>query len=251
MPENAKLQSRKEGAKGKDYFQSLPPSHPFLFALSLRILVFAFSDSFPAGILYTTNLPARIPPTNVSVRPATHDDSPFVDALQKKQSKQVGFLHAATLCGKLELGHVLIAEIAGRPAGYSIGNDRYFKRDDVGAIFQINVVPALRRSLVAAELLRAQFARSAYGCRLYCCWCAQDIEANRFWEAMGFVPLAFRTGSRTRGAKGTPRVHIFGRSASSRGTRRRRGGSRARRTAGACGRGGSCCRSRRGRTGAT
>jgi hypothetical protein len=53
-------------------------------------------------------------------------------------------------------------------------------------------------------MLKAQFERSAYGCKLYCCWCAQDLEANRFWEAMGFVPLAFRAGSR-----GKRRVHIF------------------------------------------
>jgi hypothetical protein len=54
-------------------------------------------------------------------------------------------------------------------------------------------------------LLRAQFERSAYGCRLYCCWCAQDLAgANRFWEAIGFVPLAYRAGSEKRG-----RVHIF------------------------------------------
>ena len=169
----------------------------------------------------------RVP---VSVRPATARDLPFIDALQKKQSKQVGFMHAATLRGKLDLGHVLIAETGNlKPecpetadpefrfqrsgfsalAGYLIGCDRYFKRDDVGVVYQINVEPGHRRSFVAAALLAAQFERSAYGCRLYCCWCAQDIEANRFWEAMGFVPLAFRTGSRTRGAKGTPRVHVF------------------------------------------
>ena len=157
----------------------------------------------------TAPLPLPAPRLTMAIRPATADDLPFIDALQKKQSKQVGFMHAATLRGKLELGHVLVADVGGRLAGYLIGCDRYFKRDDVGVVYQINVVPGLRRSLVAAELLRAQFERSAYGCRLYCCWCAQDIQANRFWEATGFVPLAFRTGSRTRGAKGTPRVHVF------------------------------------------
>ncbi|MGC4032334.1 MAG: hypothetical protein QM754_11500 [Tepidisphaeraceae bacterium] len=33
---------------------------------------------------------------------------------------------------------------------------------------------------------------------------AQDIAANKFWEAMGFVPLAFRTGSEKKA-----RTHIF------------------------------------------
>src|SRR5262249_35034191 len=48
------------------------------------------------------------------------------------------------------------------------------------------------------------FDRAAWGCKLFCCWCAQDIEANRFWESMGFVPLAFRAGSESK-----RRTHIF------------------------------------------
>jgi len=47
------------------------------------------------------------------------------------------------------------------PLGYLIGNDQYFKRDDVGIIYAINVVPSHQRSLVAATLLKAQFERSA------------------------------------------------------------------------------------------
>src|SRR5207244_5535597 len=122
------------------------------------------------------------------------------------------------------LGHVLVAEegqgargegqgqtedlsslapcplpLAPVPAGYVIGHDQYFKRDDVGIIYQMNVVPDRQRGLIGATLVKAMFERAAYGCRLFCCWCAQDIEANYFWEPLGFVPLAFRTGSRERG----------------------------------------------------
>ncbi len=82
--------------------------------------------------------------------------------------------------------------------------DQYFKRDDVGIIYQINIAEGKRRGFIGVALLKAQFERSAYGCRLYCCWCAQDIEANRFWEACGFVPLAFRAGSEKK-----QRIHIF------------------------------------------
>jgi hypothetical protein len=154
----------------------------------------------------------------VSVRAATMDDLPFIDALQKKHTKQVGFMPTKQLEGKIKAGHVLVAW-ASRPCsedtgkmpvlqeervGYLIGNDQYFKRDDVGIIYQINIAQGKRRALVGASLLKAQFERSAYGCRLYCCWCAQDIEANRFWESMGFVPLAFRAGSATKS-----RIHIF------------------------------------------
>jgi hypothetical protein len=88
--------------------------------------------------------------------------------------------------------------------GYCIGNDQYFKRDDVGIIYQMNVVPDRQRGLIGAMLVKAMFDRAAYGCKLFCCWCAQDIGANHFWESLGFTPLAFRAGSREKG-----RVHIF------------------------------------------
>jgi hypothetical protein len=176
-----------------------------------------------------------IPRVPVTVRPATPADLPFIDSLQKLHSKQVGWMPTKSLEQKVAAGNVLVAEMQNdecrmqngdkaaiavppasssfsihhsafsiSPVGYCIGSDRYFKRDDVGIIYRLVVAPQARRGLVGATLLRAQLARSAYGCRLYCCWCAQDIEANRFWESMGFVPLAFRTGSRGKG-----RVHIF------------------------------------------
>ncbi|MEM6457917.1 MAG: hypothetical protein AAF710_00835 [Planctomycetota bacterium] len=75
--------------------------------------------------------------------------------------------------------------------------DRYQKRSELGIIYQIGVLPKFRRSLVAATLLQAQLDKSAYGTKLYCCWCKQSLAANRFWEAMGFVPLAFRAAGRS------------------------------------------------------
>ena len=148
----------------------------------------------------------RVP---VAVRVGTLDDLPFIDKLQKAHSKELGFLPTMALQGKVKLGQVLIAQVGGAPVGYLIAADRYFKRDEVGYVTQINVAAEYRRSLVAGALLQAQFDRSAWGCRLYCCWCAQDLKANEFWEAMGFVPIAFRTGSRTKGKNGTPRMHVF------------------------------------------
>ena len=146
-----------------------------------------------------------IPPAGLTVRPGTRDDLPFVDRLQKSHGRALGFLHAATLEGKVRLGHVLVAEAGGRAAGYVIGNDRYFKRDDVGAVFQLVIAPEHRRGLVGATLLASLFDRWAWGCKLACCWCAQDLaEASAFWAAMGFAPIAFRGGSSRKG-----RVHIF------------------------------------------
>src|SRR4030095_532273 len=80
----------------------------------------------------------------------------------------------------------------------------YLKRDELGVIFQLCVTPGEQRKLVGATLVAEAFRRSAYGCRLYCLWCAQDLKANYFWESLGFVPIAFRSGS-----SGKKRVHIF------------------------------------------
>jgi len=88
--------------------------------------------------------------------------------------------------------------------GYIIARDRYLKRDELGVIYQLCVAPGAQRKLIGASLVKAVFDRSAYGCRLYCCWCAQDLAANHFWESLGFVPIAFRAGS-----AGKRRVHIF------------------------------------------
>ena len=176
---------------------------------------------------------ARMP---ISIRKATEADLPFIDGLQKKHSRELGFLPTMALVGKIKLGQVVVAEgtmqtAEGRkdmglapsppaaycplpaPVGYLIAADRYFKRDEIGYITQINILPEYRRSLVAAELLQYQFEQSAYGCKLYSCWCAQDLKANEFWEAMGFSAIAFRMGADSKGekvnGKREPRVHIF------------------------------------------
>jgi ribosomal protein S18 acetylase RimI-like enzyme len=150
-----------------------------------------------------------VPNAPIDVRPATKADLPWIDALHKKHSKQLGYSTTKQFEGYIELGGLLVAEDAstggvGGPVGYVMYRDRYLKRDELGVIYQLCVDPAAQRTLIGATLLKAVFERSAYGCRLFCCWCAQDLPANRFWEAMGFVPIAFRGGSTAK-----KRVHIF------------------------------------------
>lgn len=149
------------------------------------------------------------PRVSLSIRPAVAGDIEFMDSLQKLHGRMVGWFPRKQFEGYLEMNAILVAESGREKVGYCIAKDRYSGRDDVGAIYQLNVAPSRHRSLVGAALVRATFERAAYGCRLFCCWCAQDIAANHFWESVGFVPLAFRTGSRSRGKDKTPRIHIF------------------------------------------
>lgn len=174
---------------------------------------------------------AAIPRAPVTVRVATMADMPAIDALQKKNSRALGFFPRQQMEGYIKGGWVLVAEgavasgqwsvaredqSAGGTShsppttghsllGYVASRDRYQKRDEVGVVYQMCVSPEARRQQIAATLMREVFARAAYGCRLFCCWCAQDLkQANAFWASLGFVPLAFRAGSRSK-----DRVHIF------------------------------------------
>lgn len=141
----------------------------------------------------------------VNVRAAVPEDMGFIDELQKMHSHMVGWMPRKQIEGNIEAERILIAEDhAGNPIGYSIARDQYMKRDDVGIVYQVNVLPLKHRHLVGATLVKTVLERAAYGCRLFSCWCAQDIQGNYFWEALGFIPLAFRTGSRAK-----QRIHIF------------------------------------------
>ncbi len=173
-------------------------------------------------------LPVPLPKEPLTFRSGNAGDFAFIDELQKHYNKQLGFMPKSWLEGKIKADQILIAEVgcvSDAPksgasemhptrVGYIIAQDRYLKRDELGIVYQLAVKPGMQRGFIGAALLKAQFDRSEYGCRLYCCWCAQDIDANKFWESMGFYPLAFRNGADGKGKNGPdgkkkPRVQIF------------------------------------------
>ena len=168
----------------------------------------------------SSSLIVPVPASPIAIRVATMADLPFMDGLQKRFNRALGYFPTKQFEGYIEGGHVLVAERStgysvpstgyavpsteAKAFGYVISRDRYLKRDELGVIYQLCVAPGFQRGLIGASLIKAVFDRAAYGCRLFCCWCAQDLEANYFWESLGFVPIAFRAGS-----TGKKRVHIF------------------------------------------
>src|SRR5690349_15329540 len=108
----------------------------------------------------------------IATRVATMRDLPFLDALQKQHSKQLGFFPRAQMEGYVASQWVLIAEDAAtkQPLGYCASRDRYLKRDELGVIYQLCVAAGHQRGLIGATLIKEVFARAAYGCRLFCCW---------------------------------------------------------------------------------
>src|SRR5689334_12951022 len=116
----------------------------------------------------------------IAIRQAVPGDEKFIDFLQREATRAVGWFPMKQLEAYVRQGHVLIASQNGGPVGYCIARDRYFKRDDCGIIYQLNIRQEHRRGLAGATLIKAVFDRAAYGCKLFCCWCAQDLEANHF-----------------------------------------------------------------------
>ena len=158
----------------------------------------------PPSAPYLLPVHSRSP---VTLRLARAEDAALIDRMQNDHHEAVGWMPAKQLESKIRGGHVIVAEDGAELLGYVISRDQYMKRDDCGIIYQLCVVPTRQRNLIGATLVKAVFDRAAYGCRLFCSWCAQTLDANYFWESLGFLPLAFRTGAETR--KRATRTHIF------------------------------------------
>src|SRR2546423_292055 len=124
-------------------------------------------------IVNTGTEPSRLlipmPRLPITVRPATLADLPFIDALQKKNSKQVGFMQTAALEGKIKAGNVLIAEepsplpspcVQGEGegrVGYCIGDDQDFKSEVVGVIYPMDIGTGRYVGVFGAKLLTVMF----------------------------------------------------------------------------------------------
>src|SRR5687767_11721534 len=73
--------------------------------------VLSAEDSAQSSMLsprHSIALPA--PRAAITIRTGRMDDLPFIDALQRKHTKQVGWFPTKTIEGKINAGHVLIAE---------------------------------------------------------------------------------------------------------------------------------------------
>ena len=84
------------------------------------------------------------PRDDVWVRAGTLADLPFIDALQKANSRAVGFLPTMALEGKIRLGEVLIAEVGDSPRRH--GDTE--KDESMKEVSESSVPPCLRVSVV-------------------------------------------------------------------------------------------------------
>lgn len=127
------------------------------------------------------------------VRLATPADLPFVQALQRRFSNQLGFLPNAALAWYLDNGRCSLVFDNGDPAGYVLGRPRLRPQPWVQPLTQTAVsFDAQRRTLGSALIDAAAADATANGRTILQAWCRTDIPANAFWLAAGFEPVALR-----------------------------------------------------------
>jgi len=138
------------------------------------------------------------------IRDAGPADLKFIDSLQKTHGWQVGFMPLAWLRKCLDKDLVTLLLENGQPAAYLLARSKYKGRDDVGIIYQACVCYDAQRRTVGTALVEHHLNRFPPSTKLVGLWCAQDLDANLFWQASGFSPIAYRSGSRSKG-----RIHIY------------------------------------------
>jgi len=125
---------------------------------------------------------------------ATLSDLSFVSSLQKKFGKSLGFLPTAALEINLEAGNVCLTTENEDAAGYMLVRPVLAWCPGMASIVQAAVcMDAQRRHHGLALLLSLEDEARRRGQVALQANCAIGVEANEFWQAAGFKPIAHLT----------------------------------------------------------
>jgi N-acetylglutamate synthase-like GNAT family acetyltransferase len=136
----------------------------------------------------------------VSIHLATSRDLKYVDALARKFSNQIGFIPTLALEKHIDRRNVLLAKENGHHAGYILTGAPLTGARNVIPIFQAAIQLDAQRRGAGLFLVETVIAGAQDdGLDLVQLWCREDLEANAFWHAAGFRPIARRTANTARG----------------------------------------------------
>jgi len=130
------------------------------------------------------------------IRPATAADMLFIKSLQKRYTNQLGFLPTAALAEYIKSGRILLNDVNGQEAGYVLWRPAAAGNYTGISIIQAAVCQDAQRLHVGRGMI--DHLRSTHTVGVLGCWCATDLEANSFWQALGFLPCASRLGGKRR-----------------------------------------------------
>lgn len=134
------------------------------------------------------------------IRVATSKDLAFIKHLAARNSNAVGFIPDAGVLNYVDAGCVTITRENDDEAGYLLARPREAGRAYIRPIVQAAVCFDARRRRHALSLVD-DLARAAFvsGQLLLQCWCREELEANDFWQAAGFIAVARRHAGSARG----------------------------------------------------
>jgi hypothetical protein len=122
----------------------------------------------------------------------------FVRSLMEKNYEAVGFLPMPRLEEYAERGQILTTTENGDLCGYLVWGNRWPRL----RVYQACVCYDARRRehglAMVRDLLRIA---TESNCDMVSLWCADDLEANSFWQTAGFRFGGQRSGGHKRGRK--------------------------------------------------
>lgn len=134
----------------------------------------------------------------------------YVSHLQNKEYQSVGFLPTVALSEYDQRGQIVLASENHDPCGYMIYYDgrrgNRPKNHPAGIrVRQIAIEDPLRRIAHATGLIsRLIYHAQATRFQRLELWCAIDLDAMKFWRALGFTEGKVRAGGNKDG-----RIHAF------------------------------------------
>lgn len=142
--------------------------------------------------------------TDGVVRPATLDDIPYIEHLNNRFSRELGFIPRVALENRINGtrgGYVGLATENDEPAGFLHTGSMI--RPEC-RIFQAAIQYDAQRRHLGQELV-ADFITTARarGVKLVTLRCLSDLDANTFWRSMGFRRAGYErvSGEKNRGAR--------------------------------------------------
>lgn len=124
----------------------------------------------------------------------------FIEHWMRKNYEAVGFLPGAAVQEYLDAGHCSIVNQNGQPAGYILHRAQLRSMRWVRPLTQIAVAFDARRNSAGRRLITSVAAAGKRaGAQALQAWVAEELEANEFFHAAGFVPIIARREENRRG----------------------------------------------------
>lgn len=135
-----------------------------------------------------------------ATRLAVTRDACYIEHLQRRFTQEIGFVTRAATLERIKQGNVVIATENGDAAGFLLGATAISNGQHIRPIYQACIqFDAQRRHHGLALLDQLTAAATLHRQTIIQCWCRQELEANDFWNAAGFVKIAMRDVNACRG----------------------------------------------------